>query len=189
MSFSSISLCSKALVKIGAMPIASFVEESAEARVANQLYDNVCRSLLASYPWRFALSQKKLNRLDETPVADYRYAYQIPADVLRIISAGTGLRGKGISYRVYQNQLHTDADSVVLTYIARLNEAYFPDFFVEVLVNHLAVAFCLPLTESTNRLEYMTKLAADSLRTAKLIDSQQSVPSSFQDFSLIEVRG
>lgn len=76
MSLNPIRLCSQALVKIGANAITSLEEETAEARVAKQLYPLVRDGLLACYPWRFALMQKRLNRLLEKPVADYTYAYQ-----------------------------------------------------------------------------------------------------------------
>lgn len=188
MSLNPIRLCSQALVKIGANAITSLEEETAEARVAKQLYPLVRDGLLACYPWRFALMQKRLNRLLEKPVADYTYAYQLPNDLLRIISAGTGERGKGVDYRVMRHQLHTNVPEVVLTYISRPYESMFPKFFEQALVAALAVEFCLPLTESTARQEALKKQAEESFRQAKLVDSQQAVPSAFQDFSLIEVR-
>lgn len=188
MSLNSIRLCSQALIKIGAAAVSSLDEETAEARVAKQLYPMVRDGLLSCYPWRFALKQSKLNRLAECPVADYRHAYQLPNDLLRILSAGFGETGRGIQYRVMQNQLHTNAPDVVLTYIHRPVEAAFPRFFEQALVSALAVQFCLPLTESSNRLDVLKRQADEDFRMAKLTDSQQAVPSAFQDFSLIEVR-
>lgn len=188
MSLNPILLCSRALVKIGANAITSLAEETTEARVAKQLYPLVRDGLLACYPWRFALRQKKLNQLVEKPVADYLFAYQLPNDLLRIISAGTGERGKGIEYRIMGNQLHTNIPDVILTYLSRPYESMFPKFFEQALVSALAVEFCLPLTESSNRQEMLKKQATDDFKLAKQVDSQQAVPSAFQDFSLIEVR-
>ncbi len=188
MSLNPIRLCSQALVKIGANAITSLEEETAEARVAKQLYALTRDGLLACYPWRFALMQKRLNQLLEKPVADYMFAYQLPNNVLRIISAGSGERGQGIDYRVMANQLHTNANEVTLTYLSRPYESMFPKFFEQALVSALAVEFCLPLTESSSRLDVLKKQAEVDFKQAKLIDSQQAVPSAFQDFSLIEVR-
>ena len=188
MSFTSIDICSHALVKLGANSISSFQEETTEAHIAKQLYDMVLDSLLSSYPWRFALKQTSLARLTDTPKADYQYAFALPNDCIRILSAGQTNRGKGLNYRIAQQQLHTNSPSVVLTYLCRPNEADFPAFFVEALVAKLAAEFCLPLTESTTRTDYLKKQATETLQTARLTDSQQSVPEQFQDFSLIEVR-
>lgn len=188
MPFTSIDLCSRALIKIGAKSISSFSEESAEATVAEQLYTPTLEGLLSSYPWRFALSQRELARLVQAPNGDFAYAYALPNDFLRAISAGTAMRGKGLNYRIFNNQLHTDSESVLLTYLYKPTESDFPPFFSQLIISWLAAEFCLPLTESTSRAEHLRKLAETDFIRTKLIDAQQSVPSCFQDFSLIEVR-
>ncbi len=189
MTFTAIGLCSRALIKLGAGSISSFEEETTEAHVAKQLYDTTVNALLASYPWRFALTQTSLARLTGKPTTDFRYAYALPNDCVRILSVGTSARSSGVSYRLCQNQLHTNQENVVLTYIARPTEALFPAFFTQALISRLAAEFCLPLTESTSRTDYLRKIADEEMKSARLIDSQQIIPSAFQDFSLIEVRG
>ena len=188
MPFSSIDLCSRALIKIGAKSISSFSENSAEASIAEQLYTTTTEGLLSSYPWRFATAQKELSRLKQVPNGDYKYAYALPNDFLRAISAGPVGIGKGLDYRIQGNQLHTDSETVLLTYLFKPNEIDFPPFFSHLVISYLAAEFCLPLTESTNRTEHLRRMADKDFANAKHIDSQQSVPPSFQDFSLIEVR-
>ena len=187
MAQTDISLCSKALIKLGAQGITSFSENTAEAQVASQLYAPVRDALLSSYPWRFATSQISLPRLVDIPTADYMYAYQLPNDFLRALSAGCG-QGKGLDYRIYQRTLHTNAPNVILTYLFLPKEENFPAFFDELLIAKLAAEFCLPLTESTARTEFLIKQANNIFAQAKLIDAQQSLPESIIDFPLIEVR-
>ena len=188
MSLTSIDICSHALVKLGAGSISSFNEDTTEAHVAKQLYDITVDSLLASYPWRFALKQSVLPRLLNQPDADYRYAYALPNDCVRVLSAGVNKRGRGLTYRIAKQQLQTDSDTVTLTYLSKPDETDFPAFFTKALIAKLAAEFCLPLTESTTRTDYLLKLAAEDIQSARLIDSQQAVPRAFQDFSLIGVR-
>jgi hypothetical protein len=126
--------------------------------------------------------------LINVPESDFRYAYALPNDCIRILSAGTGGRGQGVDYRICGRELHTNTDTVLLSYVAHPSENDFPPFFIQALTARLSAEFCLPLTESTSRTDYLRKLAAEELQNARLIDSQQSVNSSFQDFSLIEVR-
>lgn len=189
MSDTAITLCSKALVKLGAKSITSFDEETTESEVAGQLYDTILQDLLSAYPWRFALQQISLGRLATSPMTDYQYAYQLPNNCLRILSAGQNAKSGGLKYRVVGTQLYTNAPEVVLTYIEKPDESTFPPFFVKALVAELAAEFCLPLTESTTRTDYMRKMASEELTKARLTDSQQATNSCFQDFSLIEVRG
>lgn len=188
MSYTKIDLCSRALVKLGAHPIASFNEATAEANVCTQLYESTVESLLAAYPWRFALEKTELARLALTPSADYQYAYQLPNNYVRVLSAGNGMKSQGLKYKIVGNTLHTNAEKVIISYIARPDETAFPPFFSNALIARLAAELCLPLTESTTRTDYMYNRAEEEFKAAKLTDSQQDVPACFQDFSLIEVR-
>ena len=105
MSDTAITLCTKALIKIGAKSITSFEEETAEAEVANQLYEPCLQNLLASYPWRFALTQKNLARLTDNPVADYQYAYHLPNDCVLVLSAGQNVKSAGLNYKIIGQKL------------------------------------------------------------------------------------
>ena len=78
MALTALILCSRALLKLGAQTIASFDEGTAEAEVAANLYPAVRDALLSAHPWSFATGQAALVRLDATPAADFRHAFQLP---------------------------------------------------------------------------------------------------------------
>ncbi|NQV46545.1 MAG: hypothetical protein HQ504_02060 [Rhodospirillaceae bacterium] len=188
MALSSIALSSRALLKIGATSIASFDEGTAEAEIAGNLYGHVRDALLSAHPWSFASGQMTLAQLSDTPVADYQYAYQLPADFLRALSVGSGGRGRGADYRIAERRLHTDEPEIVLSYIFRPDEQEFPPFFDQALITRLAAEFCIPLTESTSRSEVLHRLAENEFKRAKNIDAQQDTPGRVEDFTLIGVR-
>lgn len=188
MAISAIALCSRALLKIGASSITSFDEGTAESEIAGNLYPSVRDGILSSHPWNFATAQMTLAKLVVEPVADFSNAFQLPADFLRVLSAGTGPRSRGLRYRISESRLHSNADTVVLTYIFRPTESSYPPFFDQALISRLAAEFCIPLTDSTSRAEALFKLADATFRDAKTIDSQQSTPSQIDDFTLINVR-
>ena len=188
MALSALALCSRALLKVGAQPIASLEEGTVEAEVAANLYPGTRDALLSCHPWSFATGQMELNRLDAAPVADFTNAFQLPAGLLRVISAGSG-RGRGITYRINEGRLHADPYRVTLTYVFRPAESEFPPFFAATLVARLAAEFCLPLTENASRAELLHRVAETELRQARLADSQQATPRMIEDFPLIGVRG
>jgi hypothetical protein len=188
MALSAIALCSRALLKIGAATIASFDEGSAEAEVAANLYPSLRDALISAHPWNFATGQTNLARLAAQPLADYAYAYQLPTDFLRALSAGVGGQGYGVPYRIAETRLHADAGELVLTYIFRPSEASFPPFFDQALIARLAAEFCIPLTESSARADLLYRLAEDEFRRAKLADGQQDTPLAITDFPLVDIR-
>lgn len=188
MSLTALALCSRALLRIGAQPVASLDEGTAEAEVAANLYPATRDALLSAHPWSFATGQARLPRLVAKPVADFSHAFQLPSAFLRALSAGEG-RGQGIPYRIHEGRLHANAERVILTYIFRPDESTFPPFFAAALVARLAAEFCLPLTESASRAEMLFRLAETELRSARLIDSQQDTPRAIEGFPLVDVRG
>ncbi|NKE46409.1 hypothetical protein HB662_16625 [Roseomonas frigidaquae] len=189
MALTAVALCSRALLRLGAQPVASLDEGTAEAEVAANLYASTRDALLSAHPWSFATGQTSLPRLAATPPADMAHAFQLPTGFLRALSAGSGGRGGGMPYRLHEDKLQADATSVTLTYIFRPDESAFPPFFAQALVARLAAEFCLPLTDSASRAEMLFRLAEGEMRSARLIDSQQDTPRAIEHFPLIDVRG
>ncbi len=188
MAMTSIEICNTALLKIGAAPIASFTDATAEADVAARIYPITRDALLAAYPWSFTLAQAVLTAESAVPTADYAHSFALPTGWLRVISAGIGRAGRGLDYRVQGQKLLADAESLTLTYQRSVPESEFPAFFLGVLITRLAAELCLPLTEGTSRAESLYQLAAAELRLARLLDSQQSTPRRVEDFTLVEAR-
>ncbi|MGZ9109343.1 MAG: hypothetical protein ACXW4B_11055 [Micavibrio sp.] len=188
MALSDVALCSRALIRLGAAPITSFDDGTAESEIAGALFGPVRDSLLSAYGWSFATGQVALNRLQDTPVADYQNVFQLPADFLRAMSAGAGGRGRGLNYRITRNVLHSNADDVTLTYIFRPQEEEFPPYFDAVLIAKLSAEFCIPVTENTSRAETLFRLADSEFQRARQIDAQQDSPAQIEDFSLIKAR-
>ena len=188
MALSDIALASRALIRIGAAPVTSFSDGTAESEIAGALYAPIRDALLSSYSWSFATGQVALTQLETPPVADFAYAYQLPTDFLRALSAGAGGRGRGLRFRITTNALHTDGDQVLLTYIFQPPEETFPAYFDQVLIARLAAEFTIPVTENTSRAEAMFRPAELEFERARQVDAQQDTPGRIEDFSLIDAR-
>ena len=188
MALNDIGLCSRALVRLGANPITSFNDETAESEIANALYAPVRDAMLSAYPWTFATGQLALTKLSSPPIADYQNAFQLPIDYLRAISAGNGSSGRGLNYRIARGQLHTNAEEVVLTYMFQPEEEEFPPFFDMALIERLTAEFCIPVTESTSRSDTYYRIAQDEFARARQVDVQQDSPNRLENFNLIDVR-
>ncbi|CAM3461134.1 hypothetical protein [Thalassospira profundimaris] len=193
MALSDVALCARALVMIGAAPISSFEEDVAEAEIARMLYASVRDGMLAGYPWRFAGRGCWLSRLADGDGAGAGSAkedsnlFALPRDFIRLLSLENE-GGKIARFELRDQAVLVASDSAHLSYVARLPEGSFPAWFDMALMARLAAEFCLPLTESSTRAEYLFKRAEDQLREARLADAQQSTPHAIDDFSLISAR-
>ena len=192
MALSDVALCARALVMIGTAPISSFEEDGAEAEIARMLYPVIRDGMLAGYPWRFAakgcwLAQVSAGETSGGP-GDGANLFALPGDFIRLLSLETD-GGRVTRFELRDRAVLCDAQSAHLTYVGRLAEASFPPWFDLALIARLAAEFCLPLTESSSRAEYLFKRSEDQFRSARLADAQQSTPHAIEDFSLIAARG
>ncbi len=189
MALNDVGLCSRALIRLGAAPITSFEDGTAESEIAGALFGPVRDAVLSSYGWSFASGQIVLTELVDAPVADYQSAFALPNDFLRAMSAGQGGRGRGLNYRIARGALHTNAQEVVLSYIFRPEEEEFPPYFDIALISRLAAEFCIPVTENTSRADALYKLAELEFARARQIDAQQDSPNRIENFTLTDIRG
>ena len=97
MPLTAVELCSAALVKLGAQPIASLDDAERRSRRRPTPLPDRPRRAAGRASWSFTLARPADAR-PEPPLADFGYGFPLPADHLRTISAGTGRRSRGLAY-------------------------------------------------------------------------------------------
>lgn len=124
----------RAQVRVGDEPILSETAPGADTYVA--IYDGVIEDLLSRVQWSFATGMRKLVRLTEPPAAHWRYAYQLPSDMLGALDAVYDRGDRRLpttGFEVLQNRLATDAENVWVRYPTSANIALWPGYFVELV--------------------------------------------------------
>lgn len=187
---SAVDLCSAAMRRLGAGPITSFTDNTAEAEVAAELYPIVLDEVLTSFYWSFARRQADLVQSVTDPIADFDYKYELPVDFLRAERLGDAKTGGHLwPYRLMDGRsLHTNAKPAILTYTGAVADASWPAYFEPVLLGRLAAEFCMPITEDERRAQLWDQRYERALARGRLMDSQQDTPEAFGEFPLDQVR-
>jgi hypothetical protein len=171
---SGIDICSRALILIGAEPITSFDDDTSEALIASNMYEDVARSNLTSTRWRFATNQSVLNRLSAAPTGRFDAAYQLPSGTL-LVHAVT-VNDFQIEYNVYGSKVFCDAaaaDQLIADYTYRAEEQDWPSYFSICVEYAMAVVFATALARDQSLAALMDQQLQRALAKAKSIDSQQ----------------
>ena len=187
MAKTDISICSSALIMVGADEINSFDDATAEAKLASSVYTDTKNTLLQYHPWRFSLTQADLGgALLESPTFNWKYKHQLPPDILRIISIYGGQ-----DYEVFEDNIYTNSNTCKIIYQRAVAEKDMPSYFVRSLQFHLARIFAISLQEDVGKMDMFDRSADKETRRARNIDSQQQPNSSIPDnnYSAINVRG
>lgn len=171
---SPIDICARALILIGADPITSFDENTTEALVASNMYEDVARASLVNSRWRFATNQALLNLLSAIPTGRYDRAYQLPADLLMLHAVTVG--DLPIEYQIYGSKVFADTDPsdiAVADYTFRANEQDWPSYFTLAVEYSLAVVFATSIARDSTLATLMQGQARESMAKARSLDSQQ----------------
>ena len=156
-----VEIINLALARLGESPIQSLTEDSVPASRANLLYDSARRSALRDFNWNFALAMVRLSRVTYSPV-DFRFAYALPSDCLRVIR----LRG-GVPFSVRKDRLYTDAESAELEYVMDVtDESLFDSKFVEAISYKLAAELAMPVKGSSELMASYSNAYSNFIRQA-----------------------
>lgn len=197
-----ISICSDALILLGAKPITSFSEATDEASTCDSLYPNIRDQALAIYKWTFAIKKVQLAQLVTTPTNEYRYEYQLPSDrldsPLAVYASASVGANTIIDYRIVGSKLLTNEPIIYIDYKASVTESEMPVWFVQLLKYLMAWHLAIPITDQVEKAQYWQGVAVGSpsengrggyMRTAINIDGQNNPINAIKDFPLVNVRG
>lgn len=199
---SSLSICSDALILLGAAPISSFSEGTDSAQACDRLYPDLRDTLLSSYEWTWSVKKVQLARLLTGPVNEWTYAYQLPSDMLSGVLAVRETTNAGelpirYGWEILGDQLVTNLETVYIDYQALIAESKMPRYFVRLLRTAMAAELGMVVTDQINKADYFRQLAYGTpgengrgglFRDATNIDARGSSPQVIEDYSLIDVR-
>lgn len=172
---SSVSICSNALIALGANPISSLDTSGTDGldrvRIAANLYPTVKAAILRSHPWNCATKRVQLAPLTEAPAFGYAYQFTLPGDSLRVLSIGD--EGQVGDYAIENNRLLCDENSVDLRYVADIEESEFDSQLVDVMEAAMAARMAYPITSSASMVQATETRLELLMRKARASNGQE----------------
>jgi len=200
---SKLSICSDALILLGAKPLSSFSEGTDSAQICDRIYDDVRDFVIGMYPWSFTIKKTQLAQLVDSPVNEYTYKYSLPSDVLgsgvRAVydSNSTGVTPINTGWEIIGNELNTNLETVFVDYQHRPTEDVMPTYFVQLLKYYMTWHIAESVTDQITKADYYKTICVGlpsenmrggMFRQATQIDSQLRPNLIIDDFDLTNVR-
>lgn len=152
--------------------------------VASNIFEIIFETELQSQPWRFNMKKASLSRLNLTPVNQYRYVFQIPADCLLVRFVYPP-----IDYEIYGDRIYADQPSIDLDYQFKPEVADIPAYFALQMVYALAKDMVQPITGSATNVQIVTQKYISQRDKSLYADSQGRPAKRVQSSPFTEVRG
>ncbi|WP_286975403.1 hypothetical protein [Pseudomonas sp.] len=189
MSNTAVSICSNALLMLGAQTINSFTDSADldRAKLCANLYPSNRDQLLRAHPWNCAVKRLILSPDATPPAFGYSQQFQLPADCLRVMEVGEG--GCQIDYRIEGRKIQANTSVLELRYVYRNEvENTWDDQLVNLMTMLMAARLAYAVTQSTSMEQSRLQEFERALRVAKAIDGQEEPPQTLGDFPLLQAR-
>lgn len=181
-----VTICSNALLLLGAQPIDDFSDDNDRTRLVSNLWPMVSDWLLRSHFWNCAVARVQLAPDVATPAFDWSFQYSIPSDWLRTLQMGE--LGTPIEFTHEGRKILTNENPLNMVYVARVDEGTWDSALQFSATMAMAALCAYPITQSSSLGDsYYQKLLA-SLKQTRAIDGQDNPPETLGDFRLFMSR-
>jgi len=188
-----IDIINLALLRLGHATIVDIDENTQQAQLARATYDATRREMLEIHPWNFATQWVSLSvgTLPTAAAAKYDRAYDLPADMLRILEVEDQSAEWGDEWEVSNGQILTNlgGDTLRMRYIFNSTQVgrWSPSF-----INALAARLEQDWSEHLVKVSSVTDRKRENYETVlargRTNDSAQATPRKVEASSWIRNR-
>ena len=189
-----VSICSNALLRLGAAPINSFDEADVfgsnleQVRLVANLWPTTRKAVLRAHPWNCATARVLISPDTTAPAFGFANRFPLPSNWLRTLQAGDDERFP-ITYRTEGRYLLSDESAFPLVYIFDNDNANTYDAaLVQVMELAMTAALAYPVTKSSALRDSLYGELKDALRFARNVDGQDDPPETLGDDPLYASR-
>lgn len=183
---SQIQIINVAIGRIGGQEIQSTSPNSAEQKLAEIFWDVARQDCLRAHPWNFALKDAQLHQIDGYVGYQFKYAYQLPSDFVRLMQ----VYGNP-TYKVQGRRVLSDEQICKIKYVADIQDpTQWDASFTDVMAQRLAADMARSLTESQSTADSVYTIYQQKLKAARYLDSTEDVQDAIggHDSPYISVR-
>ena len=189
---SVVDMCNSALNLLGASTISALTDDSKNARLCNQRYENVRNRVFRSHAWNCLHKRVQLAQNTTAPVIGYANAYALPSDCLRVLKVHNGATDSivsAIDYKLEGKNIVTDEGTLYLIYIAKVTDPNEYDSYLQESISHqLAADLAYAITNNATLANNYMARADERLREARFIDATENSLGTIESNEFTDAR-
>ena len=189
---SVVDICNSALNLLGASTISALTDDSKNARLCNQRYEQVRNRVFRSHAWNCLHKRVQLAQNSTAPVVEYSYAYALPSDCLRVLKVHNGSTDSiksDIDYKIEGRNIVTNEGTVYIIYIAIDTDPNNYDTYLQESISHqLAADLAYAVTNNATLADKYIVRADERLREARFIDATENSLGTIESSEFTDAR-
>ena len=171
---SKLTIWNKSLRKIGEARITSLTEDSVNARLLQDTYEEDKNAVLEMHSWKFARKEYECGLNGGITPTAWDHSYELPNDFIKIIYFNNteAFDRQAIGFDVLGDTLLTNEDTAKIVYTSSTTlEGLFSPLFVEALTTYMAMNNSYNRTKSQPLMDRLSQAFERQLARAKVADS------------------
>lgn len=185
-----VDICTSAMIKLGAEPIQSLLDDTKEARLCRLQYPKARDAILRSAPWSFALKRIQLSPVAEELTFGDGNKFQLPQDCVKFVKlyAGEGYVSQD-TYSIEGDFLISTLETIQGWYVSNDVEVEkFDPNFKEAVACALAADLAYAITQSNTLKQSLMQTAMLWVQEARSYNSQEITPENFRFDEFLDAR-
>lgn len=175
---SDVNICNSALIKLGVETITALSDNTRQAKLCNEQYNKLRKSLLREHPWNFAVKRASLTASMTAPAWGFSHQFALPNDYLRLVD----LEYTQDKYQIENSVILANRDTLNLRYIYDVTDTTkFTSDFSELLAMRIAVDLSYVLVQSNSLTQQLVGLYDRKLRDVRSFDGQENPAQDVTD--------
>ena len=175
---SNVDIVNNALSILGASTISSLTEDTKNARISNQRFENVRNRVFRSHPWNCLIKRVQLAASSTNPVIEFAKSYPLPSDFLRVLKIHNGTTDSVASdmpYKIEGKNVITDEATVYLVSVSKDTDPNnYDSYLYEVLAYQLAADMAYGITNNATLAKNLLADADEKLRESRFVDAVEN---------------
>ena len=186
-------ICNLALIEIGEPPISDIDDVTTPAARCKLVFDDYVDEVCVSKYWSKIKTRIELALLPDPPLYGYNFQFQLPTDVLQVVSINDTPTGPPFTnierYVIEDNKLLIDRTSVFITYTQKQsNPELWGQFLERAIVLRIAAGLAFIFTGSRTLAQDLHSLYTSYSRKSSGMDSNQGSRRVIRATNLTRVR-
>ena len=175
---SNVDIVNNALSILGASTISSLTEDTKNARISNQRFENVRNRVFRAHPWNCLIKRVQLAASSTNPVIEFAKSYPLPSDFLRVLKIHNGTTDSVASdmpYKIEGKNVITDEATVYLVYVSKDTDPNnYDTYLYEVLAYQLAADMAYSISNNATLAKNLLADADEKLRESRFVDAVEN---------------
>jgi hypothetical protein len=187
MSATQTSICTNALLMLGAQTLSSTNDGTDRSTIAANLYPTARDAVLRSHPWNCATKRVVLAPDSAAPAFGYAAQFTLPSDFLRVVEVGDF--NEDVDWKVEGGKILASGTALKLRYIWRNTvESTWDAMLVHAMELKMAELMAYPITMSAAKEQVAHEKFERFMKQCRAVDGQDDPAQQLGDERLLTAR-